>query len=337
MKIAFLNIYQTKVSRGGETFVNKIAERLSQNNFVNVLIGNEKIIPPWSKSFLWRFFLDRNSLVIAKFTFKNLAKIYKEKYQVVVPMNGGWQTILIRIITWLYGGKMVISGQSGIGWHERINLWSFPNAFIGLTEFQSRWAKRINPFVRVETIPNGVDLDAFKDGKPKAEKIILAVGAFTKEKRHELTIKAVAKIKDAKLLIAGSGGPEKDTIKELGEKVLGKRFQILSVGHDKMPQVYRGASVFAFPTVPWESFGIVLVEAMATGLPVVATDDPIRKEIVGDAGILVDPTDTEKYALALKTAMAKDWRDKPRKQAERFSWDRIAKEYQEVFKSLITK
>jgi len=73
---------------------------------------------------------------------------------------------------------------------------------------------------------------------------------------------------------------------------------------------------------------------MATGLPVVATNDPIRHEIVGDAGILVDPTNTEEYAEALQKALDTNWGNKPRKQAEKFSWDEIAEKYDNLFKEL---
>ena len=160
------------------------------------------------------------------------------------------------------------------------------------------------------------------------------MGAFTKEKRHDLTIKAVAKLKSVKLVIIGGGGNKKDEIEALGTRLLGTRFEIKSVSNEKMPEVYKKADVFAYPTVPWESFGIAMVEAMASGLPVVATDDPIRREIVGDAGFFVDPTDTDGYAKALKEALDKNWGDIPRKQAEKFDWDEIAIEYEKLFKSL---
>ena len=60
-----------------------------------------------------------------------------------------------------------------------------------------------------------------------------------------------------------------------------------------------------------------MVEAMASGLPVVATDDPIRREIVGDAGLFVDPTDTNKFANTIEKALNTNWGEKPRKQAEK--------------------
>jgi glycosyltransferase involved in cell wall biosynthesis len=101
-----------------------------------------------------------------------------------------------------------------------------------------------------------------------------------------------------------------------------------------MPQVYRCADVFTLVSKTTESFGNVFVEAMASGLPVIATNDPIRKEIVGDAGVLIDPTNTDEYVKALETALKTNWSDKPRIQAEKFSWDEIAKKYEELFKNI---
>ena len=119
--------------------------------------------------------------------------------------------------------------------------------------------------------------------------------------------------------------------------MLGDRFQILTVPFDQMPSIYRSADVFTLPSVSSEAFGNVLVEAMATGLPVVATDDPIRNEIVGEAGILVDPENTDEYALNLQKALDTNWGDRPRTQAEKFSWDEIAKKYENLFKTLLNK
>ena len=100
-----------------------------------------------------------------------------------------------------------------------------------------------------------------------------------------------------------------------------------------MPGVYRAADIFTYPTVPWESFGIVLVEAMATGLAVVANKDDIRREIVGRAGVLVDPTNVDAYAIALKNALRLKWGKRPINQAKKFDWDKIAAKYEKLFMS----
>lgn len=306
MKIAFLNKFQNKVFRGAETFVFELSKRLSKNHEVDII-----------------------SRV-------NYFDLLKKKYDVIIPTNGRWQAIAVRLITWLYGGKVIISGQSGIGFDDRINLYTLPDVFVSLTDFQTGWAKRTNPFIKITKIPNGVDLGKFTfKGLPlQGRRTILSVGAFTNQKRLDLVIHAVAKLEDVNLVIAGGGGDLKDELEKLGNKLLGSRFKIISVPFEKMPEVYRSADVFTLPSASSESFGNVLVEAMASGLPVVATDDPIRQEIVGNAGIFVDPTDTEAFADAIQKALNSNWSSKPRNQAKKYDWDIIAGQYENLLTSL---
>jgi glycosyltransferase involved in cell wall biosynthesis len=309
IKIAFLNKNQNKVFRGSETFVYELSKRLSKNHKVDIISD------------------------------VNYFDLLRKKYDVIIPTNGRFQAFMVRKIAWLTGAKVIISGQSGIGWDDKVNLLTFPNTFVTLTEKAERWAKKFNPFVKVIKIPNGVDLTKFvPEGlsfRVLLEKpIILAVGAFTEQKRMDLVIAAVAKLKDVSLLMVGGGGELKEELEKLGKKLLGGRFEILSVPFNHMPEVYRVANVFTLPSASSEAFGNVLVEAMATNLPVVATNDEQRREIVGEAGFLVDPADTEEYAKVLQKTLNMDWGDKPRKQAEKFSWDEIAKKYEELFVDL---
>jgi len=310
MKIAFLNKYQEKVYRGSETFVYELSKRLSKNNQVDVIAN------------------------------VNYLDLYRKKYDIIIPTNGRWQAIVVRKIAYLSGAKVVIAGQSGVGFDDRINLYTFPHAFVALSTKAFNWAKKTNPFVKAFYIPNGVDLNKFKPGGKKFETklkspIVLAVGAFTEQKRLNLAIEAVAKLKNVSLLVVGGGGILKKQLEIQGREMLGDRFEIITLPFDKMPAVYRSADVFTLPSTTSESFGNVLVEAMASGLPVVASADPIRKEIVGEAGILVELTNTDIYAKALNETLSMKWDDKPRRQALKFNWDKIAIEYEELFKKLL--
>jgi glycosyltransferase involved in cell wall biosynthesis len=234
---------------------------------------------------------------------------------------------------------MVISGQSGIGWDDRNNLWSFPDSFVALSSYAKKWASRVNPFARVEYIPNGVDLIKFS---PKGENlklrlkrpVVLAVGAFTPTKRIDLVIKAVSKLKETSLLVVGGDGELKSELERIGNNLLGERFQLITLPFEKMHQVYRSVDLFTLGSESYYSFEIVFVEAMATNLPVVANDDPIRREIIGNAGIFVNPKETETYSEALNKALKIDWGEKPRHQAEKFSWEKIAGKYNDLFESL---
>ena len=233
---------------------------------------------------------------------------------------------------------MIVSGQSGMGWDDKVNLYSFPDFFIPISSKSLMWAKKVNPFVKSVYIPNGVDLRKFNGQGLKIKSnlkkpIILCVGALTKTKRIDLVIKAVSKLNNVSLLVVGKGEEEKN-LQALGTRLPDKRFKITSFPYEKMPEVYRVADLFTLVSEPYYSFENVLVEAMATNLPVVANNDPIRKEIVGEAGMLVDPTKAEEYSLSLKRALETNWGEKPRNQAKKFDWDKIVGEYKELIKKL---
>lgn len=310
MKIAFLNIYQDKVNRGAETYVLELSKRLSKNHQVDVISNVDYL------------------------------KLLNENYDLIIPTNGRLQAILVRIITWVKGSKMIISGQSGKGLDDRINLYSFPNYFVTLSTKALNWARKVNPFIKHVYISNGVDLKKFNSNGNKFKTnlkspIILSVGAFTEQKRHKLVIEAVSKLKNASLLIAGGGGNLKESLKDLGNKLLGsERFQIIDVPYEQMPEIYRSANLFTLASNPTESFGNVIVEAMATNLPVVVTNDPVRKEIAGDSGLFVDPTNINDYSISLEKALNTNWNSKPRKQAEKFDWDIVANEYEKILNDI---
>lgn len=290
MKIVFLCRDYGQVARGVETYTDELSKQLR-------LFGHTVSV---HKSIFDKVSLDTD---------------------VIITTNGRADAIFTRIWSLIHGVKLIIPGQSGFGWDDKLNLWLFPDVFIALTNYQKNWARKINPFVKVEVIPNGVDLDKFnpkiKPIETKLKKpIILCVGAVKTSKigeiskRQDLLIKAARKIGVPTLLI-GRGGD-------------------MEVEHKNIPSIYTACDLFSYPTSRRESFGIVMLEAMASGLPVVATDDPIRREIVGEAGLFVDPNNIEEYAKALDRALSIDWGDKPQKQAAKFSWENIAKAYEKI-------
>lgn len=340
MKIAFINIYQSENNRGGaEVFVTEVVKRLSINHEVTLFAGdripNEKRWPV-----LWRFFLDPQGMQIAFFTIRLIPKIIRGRFQIIIPLNGGWQPAILRIVTWICGGKLIISGQSGIGWDDRNNLWCFPDTFVALTESAKAWANRANPWIRSIVIPNGVNLDEFS---PKGKKyklalpspIVLSVGGFTQQKRLRLVIQAVSRLDKVSLALVGGRGDLKDELQKEGNKLLPGRFQILTVAHKEISDVYRAADVFALVSATSESFGIVYLEALATGLSVVGPDDPQRREILGKDGIYVsDPENIDELCGAIKKALNMK-KKSGTTVASKFSWDRIAIEYEELFERLL--
>ncbi|HJX58970.1 MAG TPA: glycosyltransferase family 4 protein [Patescibacteria group bacterium] len=350
MKIAFLSFYSGEVYRGVETFVHELGNRLvKMGHKVTVYQNGPELKGAGYKTVTvglkinykrlntYVSFLNYYGRRVGFFALKVLKRIDKDT-DIIFPTNGQWQALFSSIWAKIHRAKIVISGQSGPGLDDRINLWTFPDRFVALTSPQKIWAKRANPFVKIEKIPNGVDLTKFGDkAKPISlslpRPVILSVAAFDFWKRLDLAIKAVAHLENGSLLLVGRG-PQEEKLKKLGEKLLPGRFKMLSFPHNQMPGVYRAADIFTYPTVSWESFGIVLAEAMASGLPVVATSDPIRKEIVGRAGVLVNPTDIKSYSVALEVAHKLKWGKRPLYQAKKFDWDKIALKYEQLFLDL---
>ena len=353
-----MSFYSGTIERGAEVFIHELASHLGLHHKV-ILIqagSNTRLRTTYQTKVIrmavnWetcgrklsirdRIFADYWSRSIGKFTMRALKEL--DQADIVVPVDGGWESLLARLRTWKSGANMVVTGHSGMGWDDRVNLFAHPNVFVALSNFQANWARKNGFGVKVVKIPNGVDLIKFSPStKNKQIKlpgpIILCVGALEPNKRIELVIKAVSKMKIGNLVLVGEGSLNKE-IYRLGRGLLGERFKhIPHVAHNEMIPFYRSANVFTLPTVAWEPFGLVYLEAMASGLPVVAPDDPIRLEIIGNAGMFVNPDNANTYAAVLAKTMVTNWGEKPRLQAVKFSWEKISSEYEKLFVSLRKK
>ncbi len=314
MKILFLSRYQDMEDRGAEIFVEQISKELSKKHEVKVLSG------PGADS---------------------LKKIFDENADLVIPINGRMQALKASFGRLFKPYKILITGHSGIGRDDLWNLLVRPNAFVALTNRAYRWAKRYRSGIKIVKIHNGVDLNKFN---PKGEKIkidlngpiVLSVGALVWYKHHEKIINAASLVNELSLLIVGQGEKQK-YLEELGRKKLGNRFKLMSVKFEDMPKIYRSVNLFTLPSWEREAFGLVYLEAMASNLPVVAPDDTSRREIIGDAGVFTDVDDSKEFANSIKVALEKDWDNLPRKQAEKFSWEKVAMEYEMIINSIFKK
>lgn len=312
MRIVFLSRFQKTNNRGVESFVKELSERLRKKHQVEIFGGTKS---------------------------DSLSKVLSGKFDVVIPVNGRFQSLKISLGRAIGGYMMLISGHSGIG---RDDLWNImvtrPNVFVALTDQMASWAKEYAYGVKIVKIPNGIDLKKFT---PDGEKmnfglekpIILSVGALAWYKHHEKVIEVVSRLEKGSVLIVGEG-EECQNLMDLGKLKLGNRFKVAKFSYENMPKVYRGVDLFTLPSWDREAFGLVYLEAMASGLPVVAPDDLSRREIIGDGGILVDVDDLEKYLEAIKRALSMDWGSKPRKQAEKFSWEKVTAQYENVLENI---
>jgi glycosyltransferase involved in cell wall biosynthesis len=149
---------------------------------------------------------------------------------------------------------------------------------------------------------------------------------------------------DAKLLLAGGGDQLKEELQALVEKE-GLERQVEFVGNierDKIADFYRRGDVFALPSLN-EGMSNSLLEAMASGLAVVATETGGTKELVDeDNGIIVKKRSTQSIQVALEGLYQNPeklvtMKQASRKKAEGMSWKIVAEEYQELYRRLSKK
>lgn len=354
IKLAILSYYSGILDRGVETFVYELSKNLAKKMQITIIQAGEsknradfiniKVIksftnnPRFSNGILEKFYFNWQSLKIFFFTLRALPFLIKGQYDFIIPTNGGWQTSLCRLLTKASKAKMIIVGHAGIGSHEAWNLLFRPDVFVSLTGAQSSWAKKLAPEVKIARIPHGIDVSMFNPKIKKRElglpgKIVICAAALDSNKRVDLTIKAVAETDNLSLLVMGDGS-ERGKIDSLGKRLLSKRYRRIVVPYNQTPEYYSAGDVFTLPSKS-EAFGVAYLEALASGLPVVATNDLSRQEIIGTAGILTSPENIDQYSKDLSIAAKNDYKKRSISQARKFSWDIVSKKYFSLFEELM--
>jgi len=165
----------------------------------------------------------------------------------------------------------------------------------------------------VRIVPHGIDAAAFspppggtRGGDGSGGAVVLFVGRLRPYKGLEVLVRAVARV-DATLVVVGDG-PEHPMLESLGANVLGNRLRLLGrLSDDALVDVYRTADVLCLPsTSASEAFGLVLLEAMACGVPVVSTELGTATSLVnrhGETGLVVPPGDPAALAEAIEALL----------------------------------
>lgn len=205
---------------------------------------------------------------------------------------------------------------------------------------------------KLSVIPNGFDLNLFypmdrtkvkgKLNLPLDKKMVLNVANLYQVKGQRYLIEAMKELikyrKDILCIIVGDGILSKDLKAQI--KKLGLENYVKLVGrkpHDEIPLWMNAADLFVLPSLR-ESFGVVQIEAMACGKPVIATKNGGSEEIVvsEDYGLLCEPGNSKLLAEKIIIGLDKEWDTKKiLKYVTRFTWDNAAKEITEVYNELL--
>jgi phosphatidylinositol alpha-mannosyltransferase len=199
----------------------------------------------------------------------------------------------------------------------------------------------------VTVVPNGLDVDSFRTAVPAdlpGGPRILWVGRLDRQKGFPVALRAFQLLCDGfpdLVLVVAGDGDERNAIFDLDLEQRERVVMLGTVAHDDLPRYHAAADVFVAPALGQESWGYVLVEAMAAGLPVVASAIPGYTEVVRDGveGLLVPPSDPRALADALREilsdqGLADRLGEAGRRRAEEFSWDRVVGELESIYRTV---
>jgi phosphatidylinositol alpha-mannosyltransferase len=202
-------------------------------------------------------------------------------------------------------------------------------------------------------IPNGVDtkhfspdvtpIEEFNDGKLN----ILFIGRLEKRKGLDYLLEAYQQIKpempDSRLIVVGPGiRLRRKYEKRVRKNNLKDVFFIGYAAYQDLPRYYKTADIVCCPATGWESFGIVLIEAMAVGKPIIASDIHGYNSVLthGAEGLLVSPKNSKELAKALiylsdNAPLRHQMGEKGKLTARKYSWENIAQKILEQYMRIL--
>lgn len=200
----------------------------------------------------------------------------------------------------------------------------------------------------ITIVPNYIDLKAYRGGRMyrRDKHTILYLGRLEKRKGVKYLLKAFAQLAEhdekVKLVIAGDGS-ERDKLEDWVYTNEVPRVEFLgAVSEEEKIRLLKQAAVYCSPAIFGESFGVVLLEAMAAGTPTVAGDNAGYKCVMKDTGLLslVNPKDTEDFARRLEVFLRDEstrrtWLEWANTYVEEFDSAKIIDQYEKVYKRVV--
>lgn len=337
------------VHRGLETYVKELVSNLDKKKFnITILSGlhNEnsedinfrkfKTLKRENFDWLFKYRITRKYFsffnIYGSADFEAISLIIqaikylrKNNFHYILPFGGFWTYFILNLVINKSFTKVISVGQASVVKKEIIQS----DYFIALTPYAYEEACHIINKNKIFLISNGVDITKFKPDNKKITNTILCVAAFSEEKNHISLLNSFSHLPhNIKLILVGNGPLENSLRKHI--TCITHDIEFKSVTLCEMPAIYKKASIFTLAS-PEEAFGIVFLEALATGLNVVTHNGERQKYVIGECGFYCNVFDSKEYAKTLLLALNINQKEINIEQARKFSWKSIALEYENFF------
>jgi phosphatidylinositol alpha-mannosyltransferase len=226
------------------------------------------------------------------------------------------------------------------------SILKYLDAYTAVSTAATEYAKELTD-APITIVPNGIDLSKYTHGdviKPE-RKSVLYVGRLEKRKGVVYLLRAFRQVQllhpDVCLDIVGDG-PDRAKLEKLVRELELKRVVFHGrVDDDEKIRMLHAATVFCSPARYGESFGIVLLEAMAAGTPIVAGDNPGYKAVMQETGKLsiINPQDTDDFGRRLEVflmdaQLQRHWTEWAKTYVRRFSYQNVVDQYEAVYRKV---
>lgn len=201
---------------------------------------------------------------------------------------------------------------------------------------------------RFSVIENGIDIEEFSKAEAfsksdictnylEGDVLLLAIGSFTPQKNHEKLLEALSILPQYYKLILCGEGPLEDSIRlQVNNLKLNDRVIFLGFRRD-VAKILHTVDILVVPSI-WEGFGLVAAEGMACGKPIIASDVPGLSDVVGEAGIKINPNNAQSIANAVSSLTkveAERLISLGKERVQQYSIQRTVDRYINIYKMLI--
>jgi len=259
------------------------------------------------------------------------------------------------LLKWKYKVPYIVSlrGSDVPGYSDRFPLiyffltplikliWKKSAAVFSNSQGLKELALKTNPQQEIGIIFNGIDISEFKPAENLDSSKIICISRLTDRKGINYLIEAFEKLKNDKfkLVIVGEGNQKEELEKMVENLKISNRVEFLGrVEHSKLPEVYRWAGVFVLPSLN-EGMSNTMLEALASGLPLIATDTGGTRELINDGenGFIIKMKDSDDIKEKIEKLMNNRELQiamgiNSRKRAEELSWKNVAENYLNEYK-----